>query len=97
MLFEIFNVLSLLFIYICFYNSYNSFQIFADCDMALRLNENSFKAHLYKAKAYKELEETDKLSECRKELDEKFSQHADLIKYFLDKKEGYGDGDEDED
>ncbi|XP_030030615.2 tetratricopeptide repeat protein 12 [Manduca sexta] len=72
-------------------------KIFADCDMALRLNENSFKAHLYKAKAYKELEETDKLVECRKELDEKFSQHADLIKYFLDKKEGYGDDDQDKD
>ncbi|XP_034829953.1 tetratricopeptide repeat protein 12-like isoform X1 [Maniola hyperantus] len=63
-------------------------KVFNDCEWALRLNENSFKARLYKAKAYKELEEFDKLQECRRELDEMFAQHDDLIKYFLDKKEG---------
>ncbi|XP_045765463.1 tetratricopeptide repeat protein 12-like isoform X2 [Maniola jurtina] len=68
-------------------------KVFNDCEWALRLNENSFKARLYKAKAYKELEEFDKLQECRRELDEMFPQHDDLVKYFLDKKEGI---DEDE-
>ncbi|XP_023941789.2 tetratricopeptide repeat protein 12 [Bicyclus anynana] len=62
-------------------------KVFNDCEWALRLNENSFKARLYKAKAYKELEELDKLEECRRELNEKFPQHDDLIKYFLDKDE----------
>ncbi|XP_039749465.1 tetratricopeptide repeat protein 12 [Pararge aegeria] len=66
-------------------------KVFIDCEWAIRLNENSFKARLYKAKAYKELEEFDKLKECRTELDEKFPQHEDLIKYFLDKKEGVED------
>lgn len=70
--------------------------MFKDCDSALRLNEDSFKARLYQAKAQKELEEFDKLAETRKELDEKFPQHKDLIKYFLDKKEGIYDDDEEE-
>lgn len=62
-------------------------QVYEDCDLALRLNENSFKARLYIAKAYKELEELEKLQESRKELDEMFPQHEDLITHFLDKKE----------
>lgn len=49
--------------------------MFEDCHWALRLNENSFKARLYRAKAHKELEEFDKLEESRKELDEMFPQH----------------------
>lgn len=65
-----------------------SLQVLNDCEWALRLNEDSFKARLYRAKAYQELEDFDKLKECRTELDEKFPQHDDLIKYFLDKKEG---------
>lgn len=69
-------------------------QVFGDCDLAIRLNEKSFKARLYQAKAYKELEELDKLEECRKELDQMFPQHQELIKDFLDKKEGYDDEDE---
>lgn len=69
-------------------------QVFDDCHWAIRLNENSFKARLYRAKAHKELEDTDKYEECRKELDEMFPQHEDLIKYFLDKKEGYDDDEE---
>lgn len=69
-------------------------QVFDDCHWAIRLNENSFKARLYRAKAHKELEDMDKYEECRKELDEMFPQHEDLIKYFLDKKEGYDDEDE---
>ena len=68
-------------------------QVFKDCEWALRLNENSFKARLYKAKAYGELEEYDKLEECKKELNEMFPQHEELITYFLDKKE---ETDEDE-
>lgn len=72
------------------------FQVFNDCDLAIRLNENSFKARLYRAKAHKELEDMDKYAEARKEVDEMFPQHSDLIKYFLDKKEGYGDEEEDE-
>ena len=68
-------------------------QVFKDCEWALRLNENSFKARLYKAKAYRELEEYDKLEECKKELNEMFPQHEELITYFLDKKE---ETDEDE-
>ncbi|XP_045493828.1 stress-induced-phosphoprotein 1 [Colias croceus] len=63
-------------------------KVFKDCEWALRLNEKSFKARLYKAKAHKEMEEFDKLEECKKELYEMFPQHDDLITYFLDKKEG---------
>ncbi|CAH0729244.1 unnamed protein product, partial [Brenthis ino] len=62
-------------------------KVFNDCEWALRLNENSFKARLYKAKAHQELEENDKLVECKKDLIEKFPQHEELIEYFLDKKE----------
>lgn len=65
----------------------NYFQVIGDCDLALRLNENSFKARLYKAKAFQQLEEVEKLKECRHEIEEKFPQHEDLIKYFLDKKD----------
>ncbi|XP_047022071.1 RNA polymerase II-associated protein 3-like [Helicoverpa zea] len=64
-------------------------KVFSDCDMALRLNENSLKARLYQAKAYKEMEEMEKLQECRKELDEMFPQHQELIQDFLDKKVDY--------
>lgn len=71
-------------------------QVSDDCDLALRLNENSFKARLYKSKAHKGLEEFDKLEEARKELDEMFPQHEDLIKYFLDKEEGHCDDEENE-
>ncbi|XP_028171098.1 tetratricopeptide repeat protein 12-like [Ostrinia furnacalis] len=70
-------------------------KVFTDCEWAIRLNENSFKARLYAAKAHKELEDMGKYNECRKELDDMFPQHDDLIKYFLDKKEG-GYGDEEE-
>lgn len=62
-------------------------QVHQDCDLALRLNENSFKARLYMAKAHRELEVFDKFQEVKKELDEMFPQHEDLIKHFLDKKE----------
>ncbi|CAH2105359.1 unnamed protein product [Euphydryas editha] len=60
-------------------------KVFSDCEWALRLNENSFKARLYRAKAYQELEEDDKFEECKKELKELFPQHDDLINYFLRK------------
>ncbi|XP_041970409.1 tetratricopeptide repeat protein 12 [Aricia agestis] len=60
-------------------------KVVADCELALRLNENSFKARLYRAKAYKELDESEKLDISRKELSEMFLQHEDLITYFLDK------------
>ncbi|KAH9634514.1 hypothetical protein HF086_016602 [Spodoptera exigua] len=70
-------------------------KVFDDCYLALRLNENSFRARLYQAKAYKELEESAKLEECRKQLDTMFPQHAELIHDYLDKKEGYGDEDSD--
>ncbi|CAG9559856.1 unnamed protein product [Danaus chrysippus] len=59
-------------------------KVFSDCEWAMRINENSFKARLYRAKAHKELENIE-YEECRRELDEKFPQHDDLIKYFLDK------------
>ncbi|KAM3960965.1 tetratricopeptide repeat protein 12 [Aphomia sociella] len=62
-------------------------KVFADCDLALRLNEKSFKARLYKAKAHKELEEVEQFEQCKKELHEIFPQHQELINYFLDKKE----------
>ncbi|XP_075971998.1 tetratricopeptide repeat protein 12 isoform X1 [Anticarsia gemmatalis] len=70
-------------------------KVYDDCYWAIRLNEKSFKARLYKARAHKELEEMEKFEECRKELDEMFPQHKDLIKYFLDKKIGHDDDDED--
>lgn len=54
--------------------------------MALRINENSYKARLYRAKAHKELE-SDKFKEFRQELRDSFPQHEDLTKYFLNKKE----------
>ncbi|CAG4991586.1 unnamed protein product [Parnassius apollo] len=62
-------------------------KVFKDCDWALRINEKSFKARLYKAKAYKELEETDEFEKCKREIEEMFPQHHDLIKYFLEKEE----------
>ncbi|XP_048007471.1 tetratricopeptide repeat protein 12 [Leguminivora glycinivorella] len=71
-------------------------KVFKDCEWALKLNENSFKARLYTAKAYKELEETEKLEECLVGLREKFPQHEDLVQYFLEKKEDKQE-DEDED
>ncbi|KAJ8727405.1 hypothetical protein PYW07_001524 [Mythimna separata] len=64
-------------------------KVYDDCDLTLRLNEKSFRARLYTAKAYKELEELDKLQEARKELDEMFPQHKDLIIDFLERKEEY--------
>lgn len=72
------------------------FQVAGDCDLALRLNEKSYKARLYLAKAHKELEELDKLEVCRKEIDEMFPQHKELTQFFLDKKVGYEIEDEDE-
>ncbi|KAJ2952053.1 hypothetical protein O0L34_g4317 [Tuta absoluta] len=60
-------------------------KVFDDVHWAQRINENSFKARLYRAKAHKELEQQDKLEECRKELDEMFPQHKELIQFFLDK------------
>lgn len=60
-------------------------QVFADVDAALRLNERSFKARLYKAKAHKELEEDDKLEESKKDIYEMFPQHVELIDSFLNK------------
>ncbi|XP_059056654.1 tetratricopeptide repeat protein 12-like [Achroia grisella] len=62
-------------------------KVFSDCDLALRLNEKSFKARLYKTKAYKELDEIEQFEHCKKELEETFPQHQDLIEYFLDKKQ----------
>lgn len=73
------------------------FQVDTDCDWALRLNENSYKARLYRAKAHKELE-SDKFEEFRQELQDTFSQHEDLTKYFLNKKEDvYEEEEEEED
>ncbi|KAI5631495.1 tetratricopeptide repeat protein 12 [Phthorimaea operculella] len=60
-------------------------KVFDDVHWAQRINENSFKARLYRAKAHKELGQIDKLEECRKELDEKFPEHKELVQYFLDK------------
>ncbi|CAH0605563.1 unnamed protein product [Chrysodeixis includens] len=71
-------------------------KVAGDCDLALRLNEKSYKARLYLAKANKELEELDKLELCRKEIDEMFPQHKELTQFFLDKKVGYETEDEDE-
>lgn len=71
------------------------YQVFADAEVALRLNENSFKARLYKAKAHQELEELEEFQESKKELDEMFPQHADLIEYFLKKEENVSDEEED--
>lgn len=68
--------------------------MFNDCEWALRINENSYKARLYKAKAHKELEELDKLEECRAELRETFPQHEELTNYFLDKKQEYEEEEE---
>ncbi|XP_026755558.2 tetratricopeptide repeat protein 12 [Galleria mellonella] len=62
-------------------------KVFADCDLALRLNEKSFKARLYKAKAHKELDEMEEMEHYKKELEETFPQHQDLIEYFLNKKQ----------
>ncbi|GBP39443.1 Tetratricopeptide repeat protein 12 [Eumeta japonica] len=62
-------------------------KVFPDCETALRLNEKSYKARIYKAKAHKELEEIDKYEESRKELEEIFPQHKELTDYFLNKKE----------
>ncbi|CAH4035679.1 unnamed protein product [Pieris brassicae] len=72
-------------------------KVFNDCEWALRLNEKSFKARLYMAKAHKMLNEVDKLEECKKELYEMFPQHDDLIKYFLNKEEGMVEDDESQD
>jgi hypothetical protein len=69
--------------------------VFNDCEWAIRLNEKSFKARLYKAKAHKELEELEKYTECRRELDDMFPQHQDLIVYFLDKKQNILDDEKD--
>ncbi|CAH2071704.1 unnamed protein product, partial [Iphiclides podalirius] len=66
-------------------------KVFHDCDWALRINEKSFKARLYKAKAYKELGETEKYEECQRELDEMFPQHRELSSYFLNKSEDLED------
>ncbi|XP_072939717.1 tetratricopeptide repeat protein 12 [Epargyreus clarus] len=67
-------------------------KVFKDCEWAVRLNENSFKARLYTAKAYKELQDEEKFAESLKELYEKFPQHDDLIKYFLEKNmDDYGE------
>ncbi|XP_063533007.1 tetratricopeptide repeat protein 12-like [Cydia strobilella] len=71
-------------------------KVFKDCEWALKLNENSFKARLYTTKAHKELEETDKLEKCLVELREKFPQHEDLVQYFLEKKEGKQEEEEDD-
>ncbi|KAI8424091.1 hypothetical protein MSG28_002699 [Choristoneura fumiferana] len=71
-------------------------KVFNDCEWALRINENSYKARLYKAKAHKELEEFDKLEECRAELREAFPQHEELTNYFLDKKQEYEEEEEEE-
>ncbi|XP_050670216.1 tetratricopeptide repeat protein 12 [Leptidea sinapis] len=68
-------------------------KVFSDCEWALRLNESSFKARLYMTKAYKELEEFEKLEEAKKELYEKFPQHGELIQYFLNKKEDLDEDD----
>ncbi|XP_050343604.1 RNA polymerase II-associated protein 3 [Nymphalis io] len=62
-------------------------KVINDCEWALRLNENSFKARLYTAKAYKELEENDKFEKCKTELKEIFPQHEDLVKYFLNEED----------
>lgn len=62
-------------------------QVFSDCDLALRLNENSYKARLYKAKAFKELEEIDKYNESWEELKQTFPQHEELTTFFLNKKD----------
>lgn len=70
--------------------------MFDDCYWAQRINENSFKARLYKAKAHKELEQLEQLEECRRELEEMFPEHQDLVIYFLNKKEGYEEEEEEE-
>lgn len=65
--------------------------------MAQRINENSYKARLYRAKAYKELE-SDKFEDFRQELRDTFPQHEELTKYFLNKKENvYEEEEEEED
>ncbi|VVC97709.1 unnamed protein product, partial [Leptidea sinapis] len=69
------------------------------CDRALtniklgNFQKSSFKARLYMTKAYKELEEFEKLEEAKKELYEKFPQHGELIQYFLNKKEDLDEDD----
>ncbi|XP_068630949.1 tetratricopeptide repeat protein 12-like [Battus philenor] len=62
-------------------------KVLNDCDLALRLNEKSFKARLYKTKAYKELEDIDKFEECKLEVEEMFPQHNELIAFFLRKED----------
>lgn len=54
-----------------------------DCDWALRINEKSFRARLYRARAHKELDDIDNLEECTKELEEMFPQHKELITFFM--------------
>lgn len=66
-----------------------------DCDSALRLNEDSYKARLYRAKAHLELESTE-FEGYRKELQDLFPQHEDLTIYFLKKTEADYDEEEGE-
>lgn len=70
------------------------FKVLDDCDWALRINEKSFKARLYKTKAYKELEEIDNFDESKREVEEMFPQHQELITYFLSKEENFENNDE---
>ncbi|XP_011551141.3 tetratricopeptide repeat protein 12 [Plutella xylostella] len=58
-------------------------KVLPDCDWALRINEKSFRARLYRARAHKELDDIDNLEECTKELEEMFPQHKELITFFM--------------
>ncbi|XP_028028879.1 RNA polymerase II-associated protein 3-like isoform X1 [Bombyx mandarina] len=70
-------------------------KVVGDCDSALRLNEDSYKARLYLTKAYKELEEHDKYETSFNDLENKFPQHRDLTEYFLNKRENFEEDDDD--
>ena len=44
-------------------------RVISDCEWANKLNENSLKAWLYKARAYHEMGEEDKTRDCLKEAE----------------------------
>lgn len=54
-----------------------------DCERALRLNENSFKALLYRTKAHKGMENMTEFKKCYDGLVERFPQHREQIDEFL--------------
>lgn len=54
-------------------------RVITDCDHALKFNENSIKAWLYKAKAHLQLAQKDESEKCVQEAIERHSDLTDFI------------------